>query len=88
MVGSPVKELAASMRRKGRGMLGTGDHRWQPQASEVALGGGEEQVDRSQILKVIDFCTEEFVLYLAGNALIHYVSDLSLVLAWALGLQK
>ncbi|XP_005209663.1 sodium-dependent proline transporter isoform X1 [Bos taurus] len=88
VVGSPVKELAASMRRKGRGMLGTGDHRWQPQASEVALGGGEEQVDRSQILKVIDFCTEEFVLYLAGNALIHYVSDLSLVLAWALGLQK
>lgn len=55
-------------------MLGTGDHRWQPQASEVALGGGEEQVDRSQILKVIHFCTEEFVLYLAGNALIHSLS--------------
>lgn len=77
-------------------MLGTGDYRWQPQASEVALGGGEEQVDRSQILKVIDFCTEEFVLYLAGNAFIHSLiclfihsmSALSPVLAWALGLQR
>lgn len=77
-------------------MLGTGDYRWQPQASEVALGGGGEQVDRSQILKVIDFSTEEFVLYLAGNAFIHSLicsfihsmSALSPVLAWALGLQR
>ena len=31
------------MRRKGEGMLGTRDHRRQPQASEVALGRGEGQ---------------------------------------------
>lgn len=43
VVGSPVKELPADMRRKGEGMLGTRDHRRQPQASEVVLGRGEGQ---------------------------------------------
>lgn len=40
VVGSSLKELAANMKRKGEGMLGTRDHRWQPGGSEVAQGGG------------------------------------------------
>lgn len=53
------------MKRKGGGVLETQDHRWQPGAHEVALGGERQGAWR------VDFYTEEFSLSLAGNSLTH-----------------